>query len=179
MTNRLDVIKMLEKLQKEVLTDGLTQLGNRKYAEHSLKKRILEFNELKVPFAVYFIDIDHFKKVNDTYGHAVGDDVITMVANSINAAMRPFDVACRWGGEEFFLVIVPNISGDTITEIGERIRMLISHSWLTLENENIYVTASIGCSMAAKGDSIDTLIARADKAMYESKRGGRNRLTVL
>jgi len=176
-TNRLDMIKELEKLQKEILTDEMTQIGNRKYADQTLRRRMLEWKEMQVPFALIFIDIDHFKSVNDTYGHNVGDEALKMVANSISAAMRPFDVACRWGGEEF-VVIVPNISSDSLDNIGERIRMLIENSWLTLETKKIAVTASLGCAIVNIEDDIDSLIQRADKAMYESKSSGRNKVTV-
>jgi len=177
-TNRLDIIKELEKLKKEVFTDALTQIGNRKFAEHTLDQRLTEWEKYSIPFTVYFIDIDYFKNINDTYGHVTGDMVLKMVANSITGAMRPFDTVCRWGGEEF-IVIVPNIEEKAIYEIGERIRMLISKSWFFEGKDKISVTASLGCSTVEKGDDIENLISRADKAMYKSKQDGRDKLTIF
>jgi len=177
-TNNLDIIKELEKLKEEVFTDQLTQVGNRKYAEHVLEQKINDWETFNVPFTIYFIDIDHFKKINDTYGHNIGDSVLKMVAKSILTAMRPFDTVCRWGGEEF-IVIVPNIEKSTVKPVGERIRKLIENSWFEHNAKTIKVTASLGCSMVKANDSILGIIERSDKAMYNSKQNGRNRVSIF
>jgi diguanylate cyclase (GGDEF)-like protein/PAS domain S-box-containing protein len=176
--NKLSLIKELETLKKEVLTDDLTQIGNRKYADHTLSQKLSDWHEHKVPFSVFFIDIDHFKKFNDTYGHNIGDKVLKIVAKSISAALRPFDIACRWGGEEF-VAIVPNITDDILAIIGERIRMLIERSWLDHDGEKLVVTASVGCATILEGESLESLIERADDAMYQSKNNGRNTVTIV
>jgi diguanylate cyclase (GGDEF)-like protein/PAS domain S-box-containing protein len=177
-TNNLDVIKELERLKEEVFTDELTRVGNRKYADHILEQKLNDWEIFKVPFTVYFIDIDHFKSVNDTYGHNVGDSVLQMVAKSILTAMRPFDTVCRWGGEEF-IVIVPNIDESNVKQIGERIRKMIENSWFDNEGEAITVTASLGASTIKQGDSISSIIERSDKAMYQSKQNGRNQINII
>ncbi|PLX68258.1 MAG: sensor domain-containing diguanylate cyclase [Denitrovibrio sp.] len=177
-TSSLDLIKEMEKLKEEVFTDALTQVGNRKYADNILEQRLSDWNTFKAPFSLYFIDADHFKNVNDTYGHTAGDSVLKMIARSIMAAMRPFDSVCRWGGEEF-IVVVPNIDSNNVEPIGERIRMLIESSWLDYEGEKIRVTASIGCSTVTDVDTVEDIIQRADRAMYQSKENGRNMMTII
>jgi len=175
-SNRLDIIRELEKLKQEVYTDALTMVGNRKYAELALAQKLTDWELYGIPFSVFFIDIDHFKKVNDTYGHTAGDEVLKMVAKSISSAVRPLDVVTRWGGEEF-VVIVPNVTGENLKVVGERIRMLVERSFAETDGHKIHVTASLGCAMIKKDEQIKPLLNRADAAMYKSKTTGRNRLT--
>jgi diguanylate cyclase (GGDEF)-like protein/PAS domain S-box-containing protein len=177
-SNQMEMMKELEILKKEVLVDSLTMVGNRKYADMVLAKRMEFWNTQDVSFAVYFVDIDFFKNVNDTYGHNFGDDVLKMVAKSLEAALRPFDAIIRWGGEEF-LVVTPNVSAETATEIGERMRMMVEKSWRDVGEEKVGVTVSIGCSCVQSEDTVIKIVDRADKAMYESKQNGRNRVTII
>ena len=167
----------VKELEKLALIDNLTQLANRNYIEKEIQSRFEEKKRLNVPFGIFFIDIDHFKKFNDTYGHDVGDDVLKFVANTLVSNARPFDLYGRPGGEEF-IGIIRNINFQDLELFGNRLRLLIENSYLIHENKKLYVTISIGATLVNKNDTIDSLIKRADSLLYESKTSGRNYLTV-
>lgn len=174
-----ELISELEKLKKEVYTDTLTKIGNRKYAEINLDRRFCEMHDHRIPYNVFFIDIDNFKQINDTYGHETGDRVLRMVANSIVSLLRSMDVVCRWGGEEF-VVISPNITSSAAASIAERIRSFVEKSWVTTDDgRDIFVTVSIGCASANEEDTPASVVKRADAAMYSSKLAGRNKVTII
>ena len=177
-SKRIDIIKEIESLKKEVFIDQLTQVGNRKFAEMNLSTRMNELKGNEIIFGVLFMDIDHFKKFNDTYGHNTGDEVLKMVAKTITSAVRSIDVVCRWGGEEF-IVILPNMDRQALANIAERIRLFIEKSWITFEKENLKVTVSIGGAIATNEDTIESIIHRSDAQMYQSKKSGRNCVTIL
>lgn len=177
-SRRSEIIRELETLKQEVYQDGLTCIGNRKFATMNLQTRKFEQDKLNIPFGVLFFDIDRFKTVNDTYGHAVGDEILKMVAKSAANGLRKLDALCRWGGEEF-LAIIPNVSGSKLRKIAERVRVLVEQSWIAVpENPELGVTISIGATMARPDDSVDSLVKRADQLMYASKQSGRNRVTA-
>ncbi|MBW2247553.1 MAG: GGDEF domain-containing protein [Deltaproteobacteria bacterium] len=167
----------VKELEKLALLDNLTQLANRNYIEREIQSRFGEKKRLNVPFGILFIDIDHFKKFNDSYGHDMGDEVLKFVANTFVANTRPFDLYGRWGGEEF-IGIIRNINGKELEVLGNRVRTLIENSYLIHENERLYVTISIGATLVNKNDTIDSLIKRADTLLYKSKAAGRNFLTI-
>ncbi len=167
----------MERLRNEVYVDTLTGIGNRKYGEMSLHARMHDYDTFNVSFAVIFIDIDHFKKINDTFGHEAGDSALTMTAKTIANLLRRMDSLVRWGGEEF-LVIVPNIDANVMSEIAERIRIFVERSFIMIGDTILSTTVSIGATMARPDDTVDSIIRRADELMYESKRSGRNRVTV-
>jgi len=176
-SKNLDLIKEMEGLRRDAFIDHLTGIGNRKYAEMNMENRITEMNSHQVPFGILFLDIDHFKKVNDTHGHDLGDKVLIMVAKTISNTIRGMDVICRWGGEEF-VVILPNINLETIKVAAERVRMFVKRSWITLDKKhNLAITISVGATMASVADTPDSLLKRADTLMYKSKTGGRDRVT--
>lgn len=176
-SQKINQIKELENLRKEVFIDALTQVGNRKFLEIKLDYRWQEMGLYNIPFGILFLDIDRFKKFNDTYGHEIGDRVLLMVTKTISNLIRGMDVIARWGGEEF-VVIVTNVDGQKLAKVAERIRIFIEKSWLTVNEENIRVTVSIGATLARKDDTIQSLIKRADELMYQSKESGRNRVTL-
>ena len=169
-------LRLLE-LEKLALLDGLTQLANRRYLERELEARLEEMSRYDIPFGVLFMDLDDFKRVNDDFGHDTGDRVLQFVAATLNANSRPFDLYGRWGGEEF-VGIVRNVSSANLKHMGQRLRKLVEKSFLLEAGENLRVTVSIGATMALKGDSIPTLLQRADALMYQSKAAGKNRLTL-
>ena len=169
-------LRVLE-LEKLALLDNLTQLANRNYLDRELQARFEEYRRLKVPFGILFIDIDHFKKFNDTYGHDVGDEVLRFVAKTFINNSRPFDLYGRWGGEEF-IGIIRNILPLDLLEIGERLRILIEQSYILHGDTRLSVTASMGATSIEPTDSIESMIKRADTLLYESKHQGRNRLTL-
>lgn len=167
----------VKELEKLALLDNLTQLANRNYIEREIQSRFEEKKRLNVPFGILFIDIDHFKRINDNYGHDVGDDVLKFVANTFVANARPFDIYGRWGGEEF-IGIIRNINGKNLEALGNRVRLLIGDSYIIHKNEKLYVTISIGATLVNVDDSIDSIIKRADTLLYKSKEAGRNCLTI-
>ena len=167
----------VKELEKLALIDNLTQLANRTYIEREIQSRFEEKKRFNVPFGILFIDIDHFKSFNDSYGHDVGDDVLKFVANTFVANNRPFDLYGRWGGEEF-IGIIRNINGKDLESLGNRLCSLIEHSYIIHENKKLHVTVSIGATVVNENDTIETLIKRADTLLYKSKASGRNRLTA-
>jgi diguanylate cyclase (GGDEF)-like protein/PAS domain S-box-containing protein len=176
-SNRLSILEELEKIKKEAYIDSLTKIANRKFIEISLKRSFDSFKNYKVPFGIIFYDIDHFKKFNDTYGHNLGDQVLTMTAKSSSNAIRVMDTLGCWGGEEF-IIIAPNINQQALISITKRLKILIENSWITHENENLKVTVSIGATLAYKNDTFESIIERADQMMYKSKKAGRNTFTI-
>jgi len=167
----------IQELEELALLDGLTKLANRSCTERELYICIEERERLAIPFGVLFMDIDHFKQFNDTYGHDVGDRVLRFVADTMVRNSRPFDLFGRWGGEEF-IGIIRNVSHGQLERIGNKTRVLVENSYISAENDRLHVTISIGATPVGAGDTVDTLVKRADTLLYESKRTGRNRLTM-
>jgi diguanylate cyclase (GGDEF)-like protein/PAS domain S-box-containing protein len=158
--------------------DELTQVYNRKFLDFKLKNLLSESTQFDREFGVLFIDIDHFKNINDQYGHNIGDEILKIVSTTIRNGLRPDDTFGRWGGEEF-VAIIDTDSLDTLHDIAERIRMLVFNSnYKTDNSEIIRASISIGGTIYEKGESSSALIKRADKNMYSSKNSGRNRVTV-
>ncbi len=169
----LNALEEVEKLQKEVFRDVLTGIGNRRFVEVNLQNFLQGCKEHNVHFGLLFVDIDFFKKVNDTYGHIIGDEVLKMIAKTLANGLRYVDVPCRWGGDEFVLLL-PNLDKEGLTGLAERLRMLIENSWLDHNGEQIRVTASFGGTISRPSDSADSILERVDKQVYLSKESGRN-----
>ena len=123
------------------------------------------------------IDIDFFKKVNDTYGHASGDEVLRTVASVIKAQLRESDIPARYGGEEF-AVLLPYTHIDEAKIVGERLRKAVEETTVQLDDLTINVTISMGLAEFTQEETGEELFARADKALYEAKDGGRNRVCI-
>lgn len=176
-SNRAPNELRVKELEKLALLDDLTLLANRRYIEREIQIRFEEKKRYDMPFGILFMDIDHFKKFNDLYGHDVGDDVLKFVANTFVANARPFDLYGRWGGEEF-IGIIRNINDLELELIGKRLLSLIENSYIIHGNEKLYVTISIGATLINDNDTIESLIKRADTFLYKSKAAGRNCLTI-
>lgn len=166
----------LKELEKMALVDKLTQLANRNGTERELERRLDEHARYQVPFGLFFLDIDHFKTFNDTHGHDVGDKVLRFVADTLTANARSFDLYGRWGGEEF-LGIIRNITPTDLKNLGDRMRILIEHAFILHGDTKLHVTVSMGATSVKKGDTIESLVKRADTLLYQSKKNGRNRMT--
>jgi diguanylate cyclase (GGDEF)-like protein/PAS domain S-box-containing protein len=172
------VFRQLKDMERSLYQDALTGIGNRKFAEVRLSELMGAFREHGQEFGCLFADIDHFKSVNDTYGHAVGDKVIALVARTLQNGLRPTDRVCRYGGEEF-VCLLPNIDMEELLQIAERVRMLVERAWLdTSSGGALRVTISVGGAVVRAGDSTGSLVERADRNMYHAKQGGRNRVVV-
>jgi diguanylate cyclase (GGDEF)-like protein/PAS domain S-box-containing protein len=163
--------------EQRSLTDPLTGLANRRRIQGHLNRRWDEFCRYGHGFAVLFVDIDDFKVVNDRFGHTVGDEVLTMVASTMMSCTRPSDDVGRWGGEEF-LVVAGELDGSSAFALAERLRSLVGSSWTRVGEDTVRVTASVGVAVARPDESVGQLVSRADHAMLEAKRSGRDRTVV-
>ena len=157
--------------------DSVTGLATRRFGELHLKTLMQAVSELTTTLGVLFVDADHFKDVNDTFGHQSGDAVLRMVSQSLVNGLRRGDIPVRWGGEEF-LALLPGIDEAGLAATAERVRMLVENSWIQKGETQVRVTVSVGATMAVPTESADDLVDRADGLMYASKRGGRNHVTT-
>lgn len=167
----------LKELEKMAMLDRLTELPNRNFVEKAIDKRFEELRRHKIPFGVLFMDIDHFKKFNDTYGHDVGDLVLKFVAKTMTGSTRSSDVFGRWGGEEFIGVLF-NVTRGSLRTLSNRVRFLIQDSYIMNGDQKLNVTISIGATLAQVNDTQESLLKRADQLLYQSKTDGRNRVTI-
>lgn len=178
MTNIQSIELRIKELEDMAYIDNLTRLANRVYIEKELFIRLEEKKRLGVPFGIIFIDIDHFKSVNDTYGHDIGDRLLKFVADTLAKNARPFDAFGRWGGEEF-IGIIRNVTPQQLEDMGDRLRKLVESSYIILpEGDKLNVRISIGATLVRDNETADTLFKRVDRLLYESKNAGRNRLTI-
>jgi diguanylate cyclase (GGDEF)-like protein len=167
-----------QKLVEMAIKDPLTGLLNRREALNRLKEEIARAERYGTPLSLILIDIDHFKQVNDTYGHGAGDQVLMELARIMPITLREYDIICRYGGEEF-LVVTPETSIDTTREVAERLRCTIEDLELELDADTrIGVTISCGVSALRKDESLERFITRADEALYRAKSEGRNRVAA-
>ena len=164
---------------KLAVTDSLTGLKNRRYALSTLARIADDAERTGNPFAVMVLDLDHFKRVNDTFGHAAGDAVLAEAARRISGALRSADLVARLGGEEF-LVVMPDTTTEEAAAAGERLRKLIAAVPFALpgSTEPLGMTISVGVAMGGQRMQIDTIVDRADKALYSAKADGRNLVTL-
>ena len=167
----------VRELEQLALLDTLTQLANRAYLQREIEARFEEMRRYGIPFGLLFMDIDFFKRFNDTYGHDVGDAVLKLVANTFTANSRAFDVYGRWGGEEF-VGVIRSIDAEDLVVLGNRMRVLVNQSFLMHDEARLGVSISLGATVAKPDDTAESLIKRADQLLYRSKKEGRNRLTL-
>jgi diguanylate cyclase (GGDEF)-like protein/PAS domain S-box-containing protein len=177
LSSRDAIVMKMKELEKLAMLDKLTKLANRNYIEMEFTKRFHELKRHNNPFGILFMDIDNFKSINDSFGHNAGDLILQAVANTFRVNTRPYDLFGRWGGEEF-VGIFPGIDEPGLQELGDRFRMLIESSYVVNENKTIHVTISTGGTLGAISDTIESVIERADQALYASKSAGRNRVTL-
>ncbi len=161
-------------LETNVATDTLTGLRNRQFFNQRVHEELERFKRYETKLSLLMIDIDHFKRINDTYGHAIGDEVLKKVSSELQNQLRKVDLVARWGGEEF-IALLPETEIDEAVSVAEKLREKIER--LIHENNEV-VTISIGISMLEESESIDSWINRADKALYHAKKQGRNRYCV-
>ena len=175
---RTDAMRRYNKrLTREVLTDPLTGLGNHRFLHESFKLEFRKHRANRKPISCLMMDLDHFKRVNDTCGHPYGDYVLESFALVIKKCIRAGDLAARYGGEEF-LIILPNCGQDEVMRVGERIREGTKRLVFKYHRKRIILTVSLGSatSFESEGLNYQTLIDLSDKALYEAKKQGRNQL---
>ena len=158
--------------------DALTGLLNRRGLEKLLQPIISNLERKHLCVSVIILDIDYFKEVNDVYGHLAGDAVLKSIASALKIMIRSGDYFCRFGGEEF-IVVLPETTIDTALEIAERFRQKIENLTVYYEGETINVTASFGVTSSSDNINLDRLIKNSDDALYEAKSEGRNRVIVM
>lgn len=170
----LDKLKAYAKMERMALTDSLTGLYNRHYAYMRIKQEVKRANRESYPVSILFVDIDKFKSINDTFGHDVGDLALKHLSAILKEVTREYDIAIRWGGEEFVLFL-PNTTEEGAFALAERLRLKIESS----DFKYCKMTTSLGISTYPQDNlNIEKVISFADTALYHSKQSGRNRTTV-
>ncbi|HJV29016.1 MAG TPA: diguanylate cyclase, partial [Gaiellaceae bacterium] len=171
----LDNAKLHRIVERQAFVDGLTGLANRRQAEDSLATELSRAARFGGPLSIVIGDLDGFKAVNDDHGHPVGDTVLREFARMLERSVRDVDVAARWGGEEFLLVL-PGTDAEGAVRLAERIREQLEGQTLLTPNGAVRVTASFGVAEAQEESRPTQLVAAADAALYEAKRSGKNRV---
>jgi len=169
--------KEVERLRKIAMLDNLTGIGNRRLFDLNFSSKLNELSRFKISFALLFADIDKFKLFNDQYGHPVGDRVIKMIANTISENIRSIDSVCRWGGEEY-VILLSNVNKEQMIFTAEKLRNLISASSFAHRNSVIRAAVSIGAVFVNKKSSKAALLRKADKLMFKCKSAGGNCVTA-
>jgi diguanylate cyclase (GGDEF)-like protein len=171
-------LKVMERsLQELASTDALTSLYNRRYLENKFKEEVLRTTRYKHPLSFMMIDIDHFKRVNDSYGHAIGDKVLVEISRILQKNVRETDVCTRFGGEEF-AILLPETGEAELLKIAEKIHALIQNYSFDIEPFHFKVTVSIGIITQSENLDVQAIIEAADKALYNAKNNGRNQICV-
>jgi diguanylate cyclase (GGDEF)-like protein/PAS domain S-box-containing protein len=168
--------KLIQELSQLAIVDDLTRLPNRRHFDAQLERRLAELSRFGWPFGVLMIDIDHFKQINDSFGHQLGDDILRLVARSLSANCRMLDTVARWGGDEF-TAIIANVDEEKLQRVAEKLRAMIEASglrdpvWARLRT-----TVSVGCALAKPNETAADLVKRADDLLCLAKQAGRNRV---
>ncbi len=167
-----------EEIYRMTIVDGLVQIFNKRYLYEALEKEMIRARRHARELSVAMFDIDHFKRVNDHYGHLAGDHVLKELARVVQSRIRRDEVFARYGGEEFALVL-PETPIESAAKLGETLRSKVEEHRFVFQGETIPITISFGAAIMREDDrSATDLIARADEKLYEAKRGGRNRVCV-
>lgn len=168
---------LLDEQKRLATIDSLTSLKNRRSFVEQARIEISRCQRYSLPLSLILLDVDHFKTINDTRGHAAGDQVLSSLGSLLARQLRTCDVAARWGGEEF-VILLPNTDGAGALVLAERLRAAIEGLSISHESAAVAVTASLGAAEYHTGESLESLVDRADRAMYAAKVGGRNRVIV-
>jgi two-component system cell cycle response regulator len=169
--------RMIDKLKELSITDDLTKLFNARHFYNQLESEINRFKRNQRPISLLLIDVDHFKKYNDTYGHLEGNIVLHKIAKLIKSCLRTMDTAYRYGGEEF-TIILPETNCDSALIAAERINEIVNDDLFNTDSEK-KLSVSIGVSEYIPGEMLTEFIKRTDKAMYIAKEKGRNQIYFL
>lgn len=171
-TERQHAIKELEELS---ITDPLTEIYNRRKFNELLTHEVERSKRYKTGLSIIMCDIDHFKKINDTFGHDVGDNALQVFSTKITENIREVDMFARWGGEEF-MILMPNVTIGNASSVAEKLRKVIEET--KIKNVNS-LTASFGVTDLSEDDTAETFIKRVDEAMYKAKNSGRNKVESI
>ncbi len=178
-SSALNNIEMYEKVEDLSNVDGLTGLYNRRYFQLTLERMLMEASRTGHPLSMIMLDIDHFKRVNDTYGHKAGDDVIRFLSRTLKNNIRKVDIAARYGGEEF-VVLLHNTNVEGAARLAEKIRILVKDATINADGSTLNITSSFGVSSyPSLSMSTGDLVKNSDQALYYSKENGRNMVTTF
>ena len=173
-----EISALQEQLQEQALRDPITGLYNRRFLNESLPREIARAERDRVELGVIMLDLDHFKRINDAYGHIKGDRALVALAGLLNAKTRSSDIACRYGGDEFCLIL-PGATLTAVAERAEELRAAFEEIEIQADGETFHVTISLGASIfPLHGSSSEELLSRADQALYSAKQAGRNRVVI-
>lgn len=167
---------LLDLLSRKAMLDGLTGLWNRAYFDQRLSAEISLARRTGRPMACIMADVDHFKQINDRFGHPMGDEVLKSISQLLADSCRAEDVICRYGGEEF-AVIAPNTTHVQAADLADRLRQAIGQEELSIRGQRLHITCSFGVA-DLRGSAPPTLVELADQALYRAKQAGRNRVEV-
>ncbi|MGH4121869.1 MAG: GGDEF domain-containing protein [Clostridium sp.] len=163
----------LEKLEWDSKTDSLTGLYNRRYIMEKLELEFIKYKKTKKNFSLIIADIDFFKKINDNHGHDCGDCVLRMISQNLHNIVREHDSVCRWGGEEF-LILLPETKIEGANMLADRIRKIIGSQPMEYDGTKVSITMTFGVTVSESHETINDMIKKADRALYEGKNSGRN-----
>ncbi|MFX0561329.1 GGDEF domain-containing protein [Tepidibacillus infernus] len=175
---RIKVARLITELEHLALTDPLTKIYNRRYLDLYMEKAIPLSQRREHPMTLIMFDIDHFKTINDTYGHNAGDMALKKVTRVIEGIIRDSDVFVRTGGEEF-MIVLPNASLEQGIKFAERIRKTVEGTKFVYKGKRILVTISLGITEYIKGQDLSQFIEKADQGLYRAKETGRNRIVAI
>ena len=169
----------LATLQQQAITDALTQLHNKRHFSSSLETEMERTRRGQQPTSLILVDLDHFKSINDTFGHPVGDRVLIAAASILKSELRMIDIPCRYGGEEF-AIILPSTPILTAIQVAERLRSVLANAEIDANGNRLSITASFGvaCFYPEQKTTPTSLLERADAKLYEAKNQGRNRVSA-
>ncbi len=167
------VAELIEELQILSIRDPLTGLSNRRNFGHIFEDELARISRKEADLSLIFLDLDHFKRVNDKHGHHVGDEVLKATAAHLHSCCRPYDTAARWGGEEF-IILLPDTDEEQAAVFAERIRVTLHEGLSPIIP--FPVTISIGVAQYIPGEPLEVLVERADQALYLAKQNGRNQV---
>jgi diguanylate cyclase (GGDEF)-like protein len=173
----LENVRLHRIVERQALVDGLTGLANRRQCEEALSAEVARSDRLGTPLALVLADLDDFKTVNDRHGHAAGDETLRALANVLRETLRESDLAGRWGGEEF-LLLLPGADADGAAELADRLRVALAAHPIHGPAGPFSVTASFGVAAHQPGVGADALFAAADRALYRAKREGKDRVEL-
>ncbi len=175
--NAFDLRRQVARTQEQAMRDALTGLPNRRAYDERVAQEHARFRRFGEPLALLVLDVDDFKKVNDTFGHKAGDRALAMIAKLLSERLRVTDFIARFGGEELVLLLTGAVRDDAL-RVADAMRLAVEQGGLHASGEPVTVTVSGGLSLFAEGDSPEAVFERADQALYEAKRQGKNRIVV-